>query len=234
MVYSGKGSELVTIIVGQEKEQFAVHESLLTHSSAFFRAALSGQFKEASERCVTLDGEDPVVFEFFVYWLYYSTFPTSIRDQDEELIEEWSEEQRSRPRADIFIHLYIMSDRYSVTGLGSAAADAAFRRLKWERSALPRPDTVHEAFNCLPHESGICRLIIEVYAYRSESSTFFDDPAYHDCSPFVLGLVRRLTEMSKSMSDEDAFYLCHELHEHVTTEEVSVCEGRDQRIRYPD
>ena len=49
---------------------FVVREDLLTHYSEFFRAALTGGFKEAADKIVTLKDEDPDVFGVFVHWLY--------------------------------------------------------------------------------------------------------------------------------------------------------------------
>lgn len=40
-------------------------------SFKFFRAALTGKFKEAKEKVVRLHDTDPEVFECVVHWLYY-------------------------------------------------------------------------------------------------------------------------------------------------------------------
>jgi hypothetical protein len=47
-----------------------VHENLLSEASDFFRKALNGNFKEASDGVMELPEDDPNAFELFVRWLY--------------------------------------------------------------------------------------------------------------------------------------------------------------------
>lgn len=75
-------ASFATIIIGKEEKKFVVHEHLLTHYSDFFRAALTGDFKEAEDKIVRLEEEDPTVFEFFVHWLYYQRFPDGSKEDD--------------------------------------------------------------------------------------------------------------------------------------------------------
>lgn len=56
-----------TIIVGEEKAKFVVHEALLAHYSKFFHAALQGNFQEAETKTVTLGDESQKIFELFVH-----------------------------------------------------------------------------------------------------------------------------------------------------------------------
>ncbi|KAF1939775.1 hypothetical protein EJ02DRAFT_351559, partial [Clathrospora elynae] len=67
---SAPEATFATIIVGQGEVHFVVHESLLTQRSKFFRAALTGRFKEDADKIVRLQDEEPSHFEFFVHWLY--------------------------------------------------------------------------------------------------------------------------------------------------------------------
>lgn len=48
---------------------FGMHKGLLCRESLYFKAALEGHFKEATEGFV-LDDEDPEVFQRFNTWLY--------------------------------------------------------------------------------------------------------------------------------------------------------------------
>lgn len=47
-----------------------MHKDLLCHYSSFFRAALTGGFHEAMTHEITLDEEDPKIFDIFVNSLY--------------------------------------------------------------------------------------------------------------------------------------------------------------------
>jgi hypothetical protein len=62
-------------VVGEEGVSFTLHERLLRHYSSFFHAALTGMSKEAEEKHVVLVEEDPLIFELFIYWLYYQRIP---------------------------------------------------------------------------------------------------------------------------------------------------------------
>lgn len=59
----------VVVLVGPEKQRFNLHKGPICRSSAFFRAALNGDFKEA-EGVVKLPEQCPSTFKYFVYWLY--------------------------------------------------------------------------------------------------------------------------------------------------------------------
>lgn len=68
--------------MGPDHVRFVVPESLLVHYSKFFRAALTGNFSEAKDKTVKLEEDDPKMFELFVHWLYYQSFPVkSIGDE---------------------------------------------------------------------------------------------------------------------------------------------------------
>jgi hypothetical protein len=213
--HSAPGIEtLATIIVGEEKKRLAVCEVLLTHYSEFFRAALNAGFKEAEEKCVKLE-EDSIFIEIFVYWLYYQSFPTHICGQLGKWIEGWMNDPN--PKADLFVHLYILSDKYSIRELGKEALDAAFIAFSNDKHAHPlRPSTIRRAFDCLDHKSVMCRFIIESCAFWGDEGEF-KTPDYYDCVSFVAGLVCRLLEMTVTYITAK-YHLC-QLHEHTTETE---------------
>ncbi|ERF70748.1 hypothetical protein EPUS_05100 [Endocarpon pusillum Z07020] len=61
---------VTTIYVGPEEEIFIIHSSFLTEASAFFKAAITGNFKEATANAIKLPEECVETFEHFVRWLY--------------------------------------------------------------------------------------------------------------------------------------------------------------------
>lgn len=52
---------------------FPVHRDILTKSE-YFRKALDGEFREASEQAIDLPEEDPSIFSFVVAYLYEEKF----------------------------------------------------------------------------------------------------------------------------------------------------------------
>ncbi|PSN66888.1 hypothetical protein BS50DRAFT_634349 [Corynespora cassiicola Philippines] len=62
---------MVTIIVGKDSEQrtFHVHEGLLKHHSAYFRAALKNEWEEGVTRTIKLPDDEPNIFAIYFSWL---------------------------------------------------------------------------------------------------------------------------------------------------------------------
>ncbi|EPE31861.1 POZ [Glarea lozoyensis ATCC 20868] len=63
-------SEIVTLIVGEEKVRITCHKALLGYFSRFFEAALYGGFSEAAAMEISLPDEKVENMKCFVAWLY--------------------------------------------------------------------------------------------------------------------------------------------------------------------
>jgi hypothetical protein len=67
--------DVIKIKVGQEGVIFHVHENMLVRRSAFFRKALSGEWKESKDRTVELPENDPSTVALYcqaVYGRYFT------------------------------------------------------------------------------------------------------------------------------------------------------------------
>lgn len=69
---------LITIHVGtgpppSHSRTLHLRKSLLTSSSGYFAAALSGRFLETEENVCRLPEEDPLVFQMFAHWVEHGT-----------------------------------------------------------------------------------------------------------------------------------------------------------------
>lgn len=60
---------MVVVLVGPEKQCFEIHKALICSRSDFFKAAFTGNFKEA-DGTLTLPEDDPATFKHFVHWIY--------------------------------------------------------------------------------------------------------------------------------------------------------------------
>ena len=73
---------IVTFYVGPDKAVFHVHQNLLFDASPVFKAGFSGNFKEASERSMTLPDDDKDLVGSMIQWLYtqklHLTMPVSM------------------------------------------------------------------------------------------------------------------------------------------------------------
>ena len=56
--------------VGAEKKVFYAHRELLNISSPFFKTALQGEFREASDAVLELPEDKVQVIEDFLQWMY--------------------------------------------------------------------------------------------------------------------------------------------------------------------
>lgn len=60
---------IITLYVGEDRIEYHVHEDTLC-KLPFFRAALLGQFKEATEKAITMPEDDPEAVSALIKWLY--------------------------------------------------------------------------------------------------------------------------------------------------------------------
>jgi hypothetical protein len=63
-------SEMASIIVGQNRQEWTISTELLSFHSGYFRSALKGGFAEATTRRVELLDGNPEAFELIVEWLH--------------------------------------------------------------------------------------------------------------------------------------------------------------------
>ncbi|KAN0099900.1 hypothetical protein V8E51_013675 [Hyaloscypha variabilis] len=76
-------SEMITVFVGETKETFAIHKTLLILHSSLVRQYLSdGQGEDGK---LTLPNIKPAMFADFVWWMYNGTF---LQDAEEAKLEE--------------------------------------------------------------------------------------------------------------------------------------------------
>ncbi|KXX74335.1 Kelch repeat and BTB domain-containing protein 7 [Madurella mycetomatis] len=70
------GTDMVTLLVGPDRQKFVVHKNLLVSQSKYFKSALAaGLFREAIEGVVTFDEDDPDAFRLLINWLYRGHIP---------------------------------------------------------------------------------------------------------------------------------------------------------------
>lgn len=61
---------------------FQTYKGLLCHYSPFFRASLNGNFKEAHDNVITLEHDEPAVFQMFHSWMFTRRPIDTIKDSD--------------------------------------------------------------------------------------------------------------------------------------------------------
>lgn len=76
-------SSMVTVIVGPSEQVFCIYESLLRSHSAFFEAALSGDWREGKDKVVRLNDVHRYFFGCFLEWLCNGCLVLSSEIDDE-------------------------------------------------------------------------------------------------------------------------------------------------------
>lgn len=113
--------------MGGEKDTFTVHEDVLFDASPFFKAAFQSQFKEATDRSITLAEDHADVVEQFLRWIYLHTVDLSASDgKDGQLIMDMN--------VDFAARLYIFANKCQVEGLQAEICEAMFKiplKAKW-------------------------------------------------------------------------------------------------------
>lgn len=81
-------SPIITLRIGPDNTQFRAYEDILCRLP-FFRAALQGGFKEASEKTITMPEDDPAIIAALVEFLstgsYTYTFETDAVDETADI-----------------------------------------------------------------------------------------------------------------------------------------------------
>jgi hypothetical protein len=117
---------LVHIFVGSSRKEYILSKQILCTWSAFFSAAFSGTFAEASTSSLSLPDDDPEIFTFFTYWLM---------DRRYDLVCHLDSNQ--------FISLYIFADKIKCDKLKNFTMDRIQDRLHESGSFLTIRQMAH-------------------------------------------------------------------------------------------
>lgn len=134
----------VTLVVGKTKTAFQVHEADLFEASTFFRSAFTSDFRESTERTMTLPEDDESTFDLFVEWLYHQRY---------HLPSPPKAKVKGKDRFMQPFQLYVLADKYDIRSLKSLLVSQIFTAFKQD-SDFPT-----------------CAAIVYAYEHTSQSST---------------------------------------------------------------
>lgn len=153
----------VTLIVGESKTAFHVHEATLFEASPFFKAAFTLDFRESSERVMTLPGEDESIFGLFVDWLYHQRYDILLNPN------------KSENKCDRYmqpVQLFALADRYDVRSLRNLLVSQMFALLKQENLQSLEIQTFVYAYEHTSPNSSIRKLLADYLAWVVDKSSF--------------------------------------------------------------
>ncbi|KAK3646341.1 hypothetical protein LTR56_003101 [Elasticomyces elasticus] len=73
-------SDIITVVVGEEKELFTVHTASICRKSEFFRAACKREWQEGKDKTIPLPDIKPPIFTLYVNWAYTGVLDIEIGD----------------------------------------------------------------------------------------------------------------------------------------------------------
>ena len=154
----------VTLLVGESKTVFHVHEAKLFEGSSFFKAAFTSDFREGSERTMTLPEDDGPVFELFVDWLYhrrYSIASPPVQDASEDY------DVLMQP-----VQLYALADKYDVPDLRSLILCKIFAFIQ-RNGSKPTLGTVAYAYEHTSQNAAVRTLLTDCLIRIEESFDWY-------------------------------------------------------------
>ncbi|KAI4919459.1 hypothetical protein J4E90_001594 [Alternaria incomplexa] len=225
---SAPNTAMAEIVVGPKAKRFTVQLNRIVYYSPFFLAALTGPFKEAKDKVVTLPDTEAKVFELFVYWLYHQRFPT--QGDSPQLLALYHRDDYPYFQSARLMKLYVFSDKYNVPKLKRQCLDALFEHLG-DASGYQLPDLndVAYAVKNLNDQDPLLRMIIDGFCYHGNSECWETSQIQNLPLPFIAKLMKHMSEFRDGgLEDMREPELCH-YHGHATREERQICENRRER-----
>jgi hypothetical protein len=220
--------DVIQVVVGSGPPYtFRVHEDMICQASPFFISAMSHAWKEARERIVILDEDEPETFKIYLHWLYRGTIPIRFGNpvEDEKLYHSTS--KTLKYIHDVYAEQYLEITRAYILGdklgdgdfcdaLIDVMSDACAKATLDDEASgeLCFPD--RKIVNCIYHnttESSKMRvLMVDVYAEYAQPEWLSDKyhPAFVlDLATTLLGLHRGHLEVKEYSSGVPCTYHQH-------------------------
>lgn len=149
---------IVEVVVGPTKRLFMFHKQILCDLSPFFKAALTGRFREGDEQRVEFLETDIVIFEQFQCWLYSGIIPATrdmVKDKNHEVFP-------------VLTNLYIFGDKLGIPALQNKVIDS-YLQARAVKSWTPFVDIPRICCD-LPSTSPLRKLFVDLFVNEATGS----------------------------------------------------------------
>ena len=133
--------------VGRDKKHFTLSTHLLITKSEYFHAALTGEFRESSEKRVCLEDIDAKDFKYFVSWPYNETAQRLVLDDTLGAMH-------------VCIRLYVLAERFACTTLLNQSIDTLIME---QKETVMNADDFQYGWECTAPESKLKTLLMDFY-----------------------------------------------------------------------
>jgi hypothetical protein len=173
---------MINVVVGTNGNTYPVHESLICASSNFFQTARKPEWSAGNPGVVDLSDEMPDIFEVYLHWLYFKTFPT-IQDQDPEYME--------------LGQCYVLGEKLLDVKFKNAVIDAMSDVLENQPEDdvfIPGPLTIETVYEGTPKGSPARALLVDMWAVKAGK---FGKADLDECPPeFAIDLAKEFLELN--------------------------------------
>lgn len=178
--------ETVLIHVGPQEKAFALRKDVLIEHSRFFRAALSGSFKQAAEQIIRLPEIEYEAFERYVQWTH--TGSIDVADIEDPA------DTRTRETETMLTRLYVVADRVENMLLRNQTMTAMVDVLE-QTGKLPSTLAIQIAYEHTADGSCLRRFLVDAHCLNSEGHPkWLRNKLEKLPNEFVLNLIGQLKE----------------------------------------
>lgn len=209
--------------MGPELQRFGLHRGLLCHRSAYFKAALNGNFELAEDGVVVLDDEDPLLFQVFNEWLYTGNLLFHCEDPhiDKRNSTKWS----------AMLNLYVFAEKRIIPKLQNDLIDAMWK-FAIDEDYYPDIEVI-PAWARTAKTSPLHTFLVDLYVYHANLQEFFRDDSeividFH--VDFVMRIARESNDLAFSDGNlsEDFNMWNNRCKYHVHEGSEPLCEGGNE------
>lgn len=157
------------ITVGASEQPFHIHESVLCTSSLFFKAAMSGSWKESKEHTLELPEDDPKIFSVYSHWLYFAKIPGIL-----EAAKKGESATKSAQEYYDLISAYVLGDKLLDAKFQNAVLDAIVGTCSTVdrqdgKVYFPDANAVSHAYNNTTKSAKIRKMLVALYLHAAEA-----------------------------------------------------------------
>lgn len=176
------------MLVGDEEQKFLVHKDIICNKSDFFRAAVTGPWKEGKTGVVRLPEVLPAVFEVYVGWLY-----TDQVDVATLLQADGNKRTRDSEELSDAEHRGVIDALISSFALGTMLQDVRLRNSIIDEyisfaeavQRVANPCNIEMLCDAIPDDSTLMKLCVD-YAAVDMAKTIFAKEVHVWPVPFVI------------------------------------------------
>ncbi|KAK4952511.1 hypothetical protein LTR10_009317 [Elasticomyces elasticus] len=150
-------TDVFTVVVGEEEEEFTLHASIATKYSGFFKAACNGGFREAQDKIIHLPDVGPATFRAYVQWIYSGN--VVVVDGEELRSDDKGDQRQWR-----LIKLYVLGEILSDMLLRNKITDG-YRECCRSNGYGAGPASIGLAYEHTPAGSTMRKLLLDENAY---------------------------------------------------------------------